>query len=346
MKRLLIFAVIASILLTGSAAYANDVYEDYAIKLKKIGVFIGTDSGFELDRTSTRAEAAVMFVRLLGAEKEAQDKKYKHPFTDVPKWANDHVGYLYHEKLTYGTGATTFGSNDIIDYDGYCTFILRALGYSDANGDFEWNEALRFADDMMIFTHRVCGSLDYKFRRKYMARLSYLALKANLKGHENYSLIEKLVDMNAITADKAERIGLLKIEKNGQPITELSKEMTARLLSYPLDYENEAKLDFGEMFEKEPELVNLLMEKLCTDVIKLSNNEKFFINEQLFYKTWNNKYLARGVLQITKEDGTITEQDIGIEFWYGRYDYEPPETRRYRVEEIIPLGAKRIIKFD
>lgn len=74
--------------------YAENKYEYYANKLKEIGVFKGTDSGFELDREPTRIESAVMFVRLLGAELEAMEKKYEHPFTDVPEWATDHVGYL------------------------------------------------------------------------------------------------------------------------------------------------------------------------------------------------------------------------------------------------------------
>lgn len=45
----------------------NDPY-DQAVMLKKLGLFQGTEESFELERNMTRAEAAVMLVRFLGAE--------------------------------------------------------------------------------------------------------------------------------------------------------------------------------------------------------------------------------------------------------------------------------------
>ena len=131
-----ILILITMILMTITAFANSDgvEYEDYALKLKEIGVFTGTNAGFELDRAPTRIEAAVMFVRLLGAEQEAKGKKYIHPFTDVPRWASDYVGYLYHEKLSNGISSTAFGSTDKMPAKSYMTFILRALGYSDSTG--------------------------------------------------------------------------------------------------------------------------------------------------------------------------------------------------------------------
>ena len=56
----------AAAMLTASAFAAN--YTNCADSLHEMGLFQGTQNGYDLDRTPTRAEAAVMLVRLLGKE--------------------------------------------------------------------------------------------------------------------------------------------------------------------------------------------------------------------------------------------------------------------------------------
>lgn len=183
-------------------------YEDYAQKLSKINVFKGSGSGFELDRAPTRIEAAVMFVRLLGGESEATEMHYQHPFKDVPSWGNDYVGYLYHYGLTKGTSSTTFGSSDIINANSYFTFILRALGYDDASGDFTWNQSLTFAKDKFLLSESDYTELaSGLFYRDHLAKVSYLGLKMQLKS--GGTLIQKLISTNAIDRDIAREVGLI-----------------------------------------------------------------------------------------------------------------------------------------
>ena len=78
MKR--IFTVLAATLLLTAAmavsASASD-YDAVAEDLSAIGVFRGTSDGFELDRAPTRSEAAIMLVRLYGAEDEAKTEAYR-----------------------------------------------------------------------------------------------------------------------------------------------------------------------------------------------------------------------------------------------------------------------------
>lgn len=196
-------------------------YENYAEKLKQIGVFKGTSSGFELDREPTRIEAAVMFVRLLGAEQEALEKKYEHPFKDVPEWASAYVGYLYHEKLSNGVDETTFGASNNIQAKSYVTFILRALGYNDSEGDFSWGESLEFAKGKGVINDADFNELNIKsFLRDHVANVSYKALQANLKGKET-TLVDKLVDIGAIDEETAKGIGLMS-EAVLEPTTELT----------------------------------------------------------------------------------------------------------------------------
>lgn len=47
--------------------------------LYNIGLFRGTEKGFELDKPMTRAEAAAMLTRLLGAEKTAFSRHMEAP---------------------------------------------------------------------------------------------------------------------------------------------------------------------------------------------------------------------------------------------------------------------------
>ncbi len=233
MKRVIALVLIIMMLTTTFGYASLTKYEDYALKLKEIGVFTGTNAGFELDRAPTRIEAAVMFVRLLGAEQEAQSKKYSHPFTDVPGWASDYVGYLYHEKLSNGIGETTFGSTDTMPAKSYMTFILRALGYSDSAGDFTWNSALEFAKNQGVLNGPDYNELTTQaFLRDHVAKVSYDALKTSIKDSIKI-LVEQLVETNAIAVEKAVTIGLLEDNTNYPEINISSRDQLLKIEADP-----------------------------------------------------------------------------------------------------------------
>ena len=130
----------------GGAGGSNNA-ENCANALKSLGLFLGSDNGFELDRKPTRVEAVIMLIRLLGKEAEAKSGTYSHPFTDVPAWADNYVGYAYENSLANGTGKTTFGTEDATAQM-FATFVLRALGYQDdtkGGTDFTYAGAVDFA---------------------------------------------------------------------------------------------------------------------------------------------------------------------------------------------------------
>lgn len=72
--------VLASVLAVASLAMSAGAasYDNCADRLSDLGLFQGTGDGYELDRAPTRAEAATMLVRLLGAEAEAQELDILH----------------------------------------------------------------------------------------------------------------------------------------------------------------------------------------------------------------------------------------------------------------------------
>lgn len=111
--------------------YPGDT-EAQAQMLYELGLFQGTEKGFELEKTMTRAEAAVMLTRLLGAEDKALSGDWTHPFSDIPQWADKYVGWLYESGLTNGTSGTTYSPDQDVTCGQYCTFLARASTDSDA----------------------------------------------------------------------------------------------------------------------------------------------------------------------------------------------------------------------
>lgn len=154
MKKL-ISVCFACIALTFAAGAANvgTIDNDYpgdteaqAQMLCDLGLFRGTEKGFELDKPMTRAEAAAMLTRLLGAEETALSSEWTHPFTDVPSWANQYVGWLYESGLTKGTSATTYGAEENVTCGQYCVFLARALGNHDDGSELANAEEVAACD--------------------------------------------------------------------------------------------------------------------------------------------------------------------------------------------------------
>jgi len=180
-------------------------YTDCADSLNQMGLLKGGDNGYDLDRAPSRSEAAVMMVRFLGQENTAltgyADGTYTDPFTDqVPSWADPYVAYLYTIGLTKGTGATTFSPSASCTAQQYAIFLLRALGYTEAAGDFTYDKALAFAAEKGILDPTTAGTST--FLRGNMAAASYTALGATVK-NTTTTLLDKLVTDNVISADTA-----------------------------------------------------------------------------------------------------------------------------------------------
>ena len=171
--------------------------------LNQMGLFKGTETGYELDRTPTRGEAATMLVRLLGKETEAIEKNYQTPFTDVPDWAKPYVGWLYENKLTNGTSDTTYGTSSACTAQMYSTFLLRTLGYSDtaANPDFTYNNAVDFAEQKGVVDMANCN--EDNFLRDHVVAMSYTTLATEPKDAQYDNLLDKLVADGAIDSVKA-----------------------------------------------------------------------------------------------------------------------------------------------
>jgi len=200
---ILLAAILAFTLCTPLLAYDAN-YTDKADILHEMGLFAGTDKGYELEKAPTRLEALIMLVRLLGKEKEAFGSTQPYPFTDVPPWAATYVSYAYHSGLSNGMSETEFGATLPCEARMYLTFILRALGYDDAKKDFTYNGAVKFASDISLIDAKYDRYLSvFTFLRDDMVMISYQALLQKMNNSTD-CLLQQLVLQNAVHITDAE----------------------------------------------------------------------------------------------------------------------------------------------
>lgn len=204
MKRFLTL-LFTALLLTAAlcvSASASD-FDSAAEDLSAIGLFRGTDKGFDLDRAPTRSEAAIMLVRLYGAEDAARAAydagEISHPFTDVSAFTSPYVAWLYTNGITNGFTESTFGSQRPCTAQNYAAFLLRALGYQDGK-DFAYADTLTFAQEKGFYEPALFSGA---FLRDDLAALTYQALAADLADGSTY-LLSSLVSSGAVDAKAAQ----------------------------------------------------------------------------------------------------------------------------------------------
>ena len=164
-------------------------YNALADALNAMGLFQGTGtaygSGYDLEVAPTRIVGLVMFLRLIGEEQAALASTAPDPFADTPDWCERYVAYAYEKGYTKGIGPGMdgrlyFGTNTPISAGEYVSFLLRALGYTDA--DFDWTNALSRAVEFGVLNSAEQAVLTSSpFLRAQVVYLSYFGLSAPLK---------------------------------------------------------------------------------------------------------------------------------------------------------------------
>lgn len=179
----------AAVVWEGRADFTPSDKPDYyaiAKALRELELFRGTGSGvgdgFDLHLAPTRGEGLVMFLRVLGEEKDALAYGGGHPFTDVPEWLSPYAAWAYQRGYSNGVSAESFDPDRPISSPEYVELMLRALGYSAAGTD-DYTTSLERALD--------CGALtagefvlfkEIPFCRAHAAYLSYYSLNTAVSG--------------------------------------------------------------------------------------------------------------------------------------------------------------------
>lgn len=191
----------------GSDLSANDA----AMRLYYLGFLTGNGTNinggieFSLERGLSRVEAAVFAVRLLGAEEEALLAHYSHPFSDVPDWASDYVGYIYScgllEDLVEAAGDMSeikFSPQLGETAERFMSYMLYALGYRMNEGDYTYFMAAEYARGIGICV----TEKDEPLTRADAVVAMYNTLRTTIKGEKRvYS--DVLVEKGAISYSDA-----------------------------------------------------------------------------------------------------------------------------------------------
>ena len=255
-----------------SQAYGGEAKtpEARAQALNSLGLFQGVGPGdYALEKPATRMEALVMLIRLLGQEDEALMASAANPFTDVPGWATKYAAYAYDRGLTKGVSDTKFGASDLATPGQYLTFVLRALGYSDVDGDtpadFSWSNPQDLAGKLGI---SVPSSGSSKFLRGDMAWISYDALSATMKNTEDATSEGSITPTETKLADSLIAEGVFTKEKfteaqQHQGTVSIPKDpfVWASSLNVPVSDKPDAIKKLSAACEKVPGTITLLVPK-------------------------------------------------------------------------------------
>ena len=205
LKTVLALALTLALLAALPVFAATDEATAAADALNALGLFQGTEAGYELDRAPTRAEALVMLIRLLGREEEALAYEGDCPMADVAgRWMAPYVAWAYAHGITRGVSDTAFDPDSPASGKMYAAFMLRALEYSEELGQFRYKTAVEAAARLGIAPTE---GYDGEFTRGDAVLMSCKALTAPCAGGEG-TLLEKLINKGVVDAAAAAALGL------------------------------------------------------------------------------------------------------------------------------------------
>ena len=187
----------------GARAGYEPQYTAYADALRLLGLFQGSNKGYELERCPSRVEALIMLIRLLGEENAALTGSAVSPFNDLNIWeqGKNYIAYGYRMRYTNGMSATPFGPTLNGTLEQYLTFVLRSLDYQDGV-DFVWNTSSRdLAQSLGLLTYDELVAIQRDgFKRDHVALISFRALDCPLRDGSG-TLADRLVEAGVLTWD-------------------------------------------------------------------------------------------------------------------------------------------------
>ena len=228
---LLIGAVPSAGALTGESTRAADT-------LATLGLVRGmTADNYALEAPATRAQAAVLLVRLAGGEAAAKADPWFAGFRDLPAWAADSIDYAAHQGWITGVTVLNFKPNDTITANAWCAFLLRMLGYSEKAGDFTIEDAAAFAQRIGLTSTAYDGLLS----RGDLFEIARDALVFSYKDSGD-TVLSRLIGSGTVSRAAANALGLLDRELTARQISDRHMSAVFRLDCY----EKQLEIDAGE----------------------------------------------------------------------------------------------------
>ena len=237
-----LLAFLCALALLAGAVPAAGALEGESLRaadtLATLGLVRGTaGGGYDLDAPATRAQAAVLLVRLAGAEAAAQADPWFAGFRDAPAWAERAISYGAHQKWITGVTPIDFQPGEAVTADTWCAFLLRMLGYSDRDGDFTVDGAAAFAQRIGLTALAYDGPLT----RGDLFEIAAGALPFPYKDGGG-TVVGRLVEGGVVARSAANALGLLNTELTARQLADRHMSAVFRLDAYT----SQAALDKGE----------------------------------------------------------------------------------------------------
>lgn len=179
-----------------------------------LGLLIGDGDGLTaeyLAKSTTRLQAAVMFLRLKGLQDEALAFKGTDNFADAGLVGKNNQAILAYlnakQELGWaGVGGGKFDPSSTVTAQQFYKVILEALGYK-AGTDFEYKDTISFAASKGLTKVADHG----EFVNADIATATVEALKANVMGSEE-TLAQLLVGEKVITTSQASVVSEARVD--------------------------------------------------------------------------------------------------------------------------------------
>ncbi|GLX70670.1 S-layer homology domain-containing protein [Paenibacillus glycanilyticus] len=176
--------------------------------LKGLGLFMGTNYGYQLGEPITRAQGTVMLLRLSGEEDDATGVQLKSSFTDVKSshWAAKSIAYAVNKGYVKGIGNGAFAPDRLMTGKEFLTLINRLLGYPGATTSTA--EELSHTNGLLAADAASRLANAKPFLRGDMVEVVYAALQTKPAGMSKTLLQSLVEDKGSISAELATASGL------------------------------------------------------------------------------------------------------------------------------------------
>lgn len=194
-----VFSLVCALALTISLLPAAQALEGEgpraAQDLAALGLVSGTGNGYAAEETATQEQAAVLLVRMLGAEKAAKADRRSCGWRSIPGWAWSAVNYCAYEGLI---DPMEYRPSGALDAELWCAMLLRALGYGEELGESAARTALRIG--------LISRTLEGELSRGTLFETALGALTYEKKG--GGTLLDDLLARALCSAEVAASLGL------------------------------------------------------------------------------------------------------------------------------------------
>ncbi|HEX2947493.1 MAG TPA: transglutaminase domain-containing protein [Clostridia bacterium] len=325
---ILIIVLTASLLpLPVFAASPTPAGYEKAIDLKILGLLKDAPEDFQLDRAVTRLDGVIMYVHLLGKDKQVRQGHFTHPFTDVPGQAGNYAGFAYQNKLLQEIGKSKFVPDEPLTVGQFLTFVLSSLGYRD-NIDFDSGNVLEKAVEKSLLSKSEASGLNCSkaLLRNSMIDIAYNALSAKMKDSSK-TLLDKLVTtdrtvykpaaaiLGLYTSDLQEELGGMgrgALSFSGGTAAKTNTDLYCIIRNTIYHHEAQVTIDVGSYRGDAEKDFEKTFERALEAVVTVSG-------VQSPVSSW--KYLSSG--------GTL---DLTLEYRYSKSEYD---TRKSNYESAV-----------